>query len=197
MIAEVIQARQRALETIYFANEDEMLLTSQREADRVRTRKDQIRAASGVSDEAVLDELVALGLGPPGVAALALLPLVLVAWADGVLEAAERAAVQAAARAEGLDRQPEAQALLAAWLRIPPAPNVARAWRHYAAAVAAGLTEAGRARLRQETVGRARQVARAAGGFLGLAGTVSRSEARVLAELDLAFAPPPAGGAPG
>jgi hypothetical protein len=188
MIEQAIQAKERSLENIFFARQDEILLARMREADLLRSRREAISAASGLTDEAVLDELVALGLGPPGVAALALVPLVLVAWADRVLESAEREAVQAAARQAGLDRQPEAQELLDAWLQAPPGKDIAEAWRHYAGAVASRLTGEARATLLQATIGRAREVARAAGGFLGLAGTVSRSEERVLAELERAFA---------
>ena len=42
-------------------------------------------------------------------------------------------------------------------------------------------------RLRDEVLGRARQVAKEAGGFLGLGSKVSADEERVLAELEKAF----------
>jgi hypothetical protein len=114
--------------------------------------------------------------------------MVLVAWADGALDPKEKAAVQEAAREAGIDREAEARALLESWLTAPPKAELAEAWRGYVRAVAAGLAPEGRAALRRETIGRARRVAEAAGGFLGLGNKVSEAEERVLARLDEAFA---------
>lgn len=180
----VLHSRQKALEEAFFAQQQDILLRNLREADRLKSRKDAIAAALGLKDEALLDRLVALDLGPQSAAALALVPLVLVAWADGTLDPAEKAAVQRAAREAGLDGQPEAMALLDHWLTAAPPPHLRDAWRGYAQAIAAGLPPESRQTLARNTLGRARQVAEAAGGFLGLGRRVSDAEARVLAELE-------------
>ncbi|MGG5808979.1 hypothetical protein [Falsiroseomonas sp. CW058] len=187
MQGDVIQTIERSLENAFFRAQDEALLEGLREAERTRTLKQAIRDASGIADEAVLDHFVALRLGPQGVAALAVVPLVLVAWADGALDAKEKAALRDAARDSGLDAQPEARALLEGWLAAPPGRDMEEAWRDYVKAVAAGLAPEARAALRDETIGRARRVAEAAGGFLGLGRKVSEAEARVLARLGQAF----------
>lgn len=187
MVHSVIEDRGRVLENAFFAHQDDMLLKRLREADRIASRKQALAAASGVTDDAVLAHWVDLDLSPQALVALALVPLVLVAWADGALDASEKAALRDAAHATGLDRQPEAAALLDGWLAAPPGTQMAEAWREYIRALAPTMTAEARAALRQETLGRARRVAEAAGGFLGLGSKVSEAEHRVLAGLEHAF----------
>jgi hypothetical protein len=184
----VLGDRERALEDAFFARQERELLEKLRDADRTRSHAEAIAAASGIRDEAVLRQITALGLGAETVAALALVPLALVAWADGSLDSKERAAVMDAAREGGVASGSEAARLLDTWLATPPGAELKAAWRGYAAALSANLDDAARATLRRETVGRARRVAEAAGGVLGLGRKVSEAEERVLNELDAAFA---------
>ena len=137
----VLQDRERALENAFFARQEQALLEKLREGERSKSRKEAIAAASGIQDDAVLDKITALGLGPETVAALALVPLALVAWADGSLDARERAAVMEAARDAGVTANGEAARLLDTWLAAPPGADLKAAWRGYAAALAAGLDE--------------------------------------------------------
>ncbi|PWS34104.1 hypothetical protein DFH01_26095 [Falsiroseomonas bella] len=180
----ILKGRERALEDAFFAQQEEALLKRLRDADRNRSRKDAIAAALPIQDEALLDRLVALELGPQSVAALALAPLVFVAWADGTLEPAEKEAVLRAAREAGVDKQPEAMALLDHWLKTKPSPQLLDAWRGYAHAIVSALPPESRATMAQKTIGRARTVAQAAGGFLGLSSRISDAEKHVLAELE-------------
>ncbi|WP_237216324.1 hypothetical protein, partial [Falsiroseomonas oryziterrae] len=129
MSAGILEERGRVLEDAFFARQDEALLERLRERDRVAERKQAMARASGITDEGVLDHWVALNLAPAAVAALAWVPLVLVAWADGTLDAAERQAVRDAAAAAGLAGHAEAMALLDAWLATPPGRAIEDAWR--------------------------------------------------------------------
>lgn len=183
----ILQERERALENVFFAQQDRLLLARLREADANRSRVASLAAASGITDEHLLGQMVALGLGPGSMAALALAPLVLVAWADGALDPRERDLVRDAARQAGLDGEAEAGPVLEAWLSRPPAPELLATWRGYLRAVAAGLGEAARAAMRRETTARARRVAEAAGGTPLLGWSVSEAEARMLAEIEAAF----------
>lgn len=183
----VVENLGRTLENAFFARQDEEALERLRAAARQKSQREALSAASGITDAAVLDHLIELNIEPRTVAALSLVPLVLVAWADGSLDARERAAVLDAAHEAGLDRQAEAAALLEGWLASPPGRPIAAAWHEYVCALAAAATPAARGALQRETLGRARRVAEAAGGFLGLGKRVSDAEAKVLAELERAF----------
>jgi hypothetical protein len=177
----------RALEEAFFARQNEEALARLRRAEQDASRRQGMAAATGIADEALLDRWLALDLGPRTVAALALVPFVLVAWADGSLDAKERAALRDAAEESGFDLTSEAADLLRAWTDAPPPRSMEGAWHDYVHALTRPMDAAAREALHQQTLGRARRIAEAAGGFLGLGQRVSAAEAAVLARLDRAF----------
>jgi uncharacterized tellurite resistance protein B-like protein len=183
----ILRERERALENVFFARQDEMLLQRMREADRTRSRKAAIAAATGITEDAVLDRLVALGLDTTTLSALAMTPLVLAAWADGAPSAKERDALRMAAREAGVADGTEAAALLEGWLAKPPAQDVAEAWRAYVQALTRRMDEAARAALRRDTLDRTRRVIESRGGLLGLGRQLSAAEERALTEMARAF----------
>jgi hypothetical protein len=185
---EFLGERKRALEEAFFARENERLRQRLIDADTDRSRKAALAAASGITDEKVLDRLAGLGLGTDTLAALALVPLVAVAWADGSIDRTERAAVLDAAKQAGIGGQGAGQELLDRWLGERPPAALLDAWMDYTRAICAGLGTSERAALRDELLGRARRVAEATGGFLGLSSPISDAEAAVLAKLEGAFA---------
>lgn len=79
-------------------------------------------------------------------AALALAPLVEVAWADGVVTPAERQGVLEAARAIGVDQNSEfCRSTLRRWLHSPPPTEALAEWRRLLApTLAASLARAAR-----------------------------------------------------
>lgn len=179
-----LKGRERALEEAFFAQQEEALLRRMREADKSRSRKEAIAAVLPITDDALLDRLVELGLGPQSAAALGLAPLVFVAWADGAIDPSERAAVLRAARAAGLEHEQEVLALLEYWLQTAPSPRLRQVWQDYTLAIMTALPAESRQDLARRTLDRARAVAEAAGGFLGLSSRISDAERRVLAELE-------------
>jgi hypothetical protein len=143
--------------------------------------------ASGLADPALLARLAGLGIRAETLAALTLIPLVEVAWADGKMDAREKAAVLSGAESTGIDAGNPSHGLLRLWLDDPPAPDLVAVWREFIAAVCRELTPDERKRLRSKVVDRARRVAEAAGGILGLGSHVSAEEEAVLADLGRAF----------
>ena len=141
-------------------------------------------AASAQKDASALEQLRAIGVCAESMDALALAPLVAVAWADGAIAVREREAIREAARAEGLS--PAARALLEVWLEAPPDPRLLSVWESHLAASVAGAPAERRHELRERLRSRALGVARAAGGFLGI-GRVSNGESLVLARIERAF----------
>jgi hypothetical protein len=95
-----------------------------------------------------------------------------------VLDAAEQAGTRAGS---------DAHKLLEGWLKEPPPPAVREAWVKYVQALIATLSSDDTALLKREVLGRARTVAEAAGGFLGVGAKVSRTEADALKRLEDAF----------
>lgn len=184
--AQILSDRKKALEEQFFAQQERELRERVRREAAEKERRQALAEASGIHDGAVLDRLAALDLDGGTVAALGLVPLVEVAWADGTLHERERTAVLRAAEEAGVSPGTAAHDLLESWLTHRPGPELLHAWTDYTQALAASLSEAEREGLRHELLDRARKVAEAAGGILGL-GKVSDAEKAMIGELEKAL----------
>ena len=187
MSEQALGDRGRALEDAFFAQQNEALRQRLRDAGSAQERKAAFAAASGITDAAVLDRLAALNIGSDTLAALSLVPVVMVAWADGGIDDKERAAALYAAAEAGLDRQGASYQLLEQWLAKRPSPDLLATWKDYMRAVSAGMGAKAKETLRSQLLGRARGVAEAAGGFMGLGNKVSAAEQAVLDDLAAAI----------
>ncbi len=179
----------RELEDSFFLQEDRLLIERLKALRKMEETREALAQASGIRDAQVLQRLVELGVRPESVAPLALVPVVEVAWADGKVDARERQAVLQAAEARGIRAGAIEHELLESWLARRPRPQLLEAWQHYVAGLLPELTPAQREGLRDELLGRARAVAEASGGFLGLGNKVSPQEAAVLDRMAQAFSP--------
>jgi hypothetical protein len=187
MADRILDERRNALEEAFFQKENERLRARiQAEREREAARK-ALAGEAGITDASLLDRLVELGIRVDTVEALVLVPLVTVAWADGKMDAGEREAVMRGAEASGFAPGSPGYALLEAWTRERPPAELMDSWRSYIAALVKELSADQRWALEERIVERARAVARASGGFLGLS-KVSKEEEEVLAELEKAFA---------
>ena len=182
----VFDDRAKALEDRFFADQDAALV-QQMQVDLVGDdRRAGLAAASGLTDEATLKAIDELGVKPETLAALQLIPLVAVAWADGQIQTAERNAILAAAEDCGIGGSPAARKLLVSWLDRNPGSELVDAWKGYAAAMLASLTPEAADVMRRRMLAGARDVATAAGGFLGI-GSISDEEKAVLDDLSAAI----------
>ena len=187
MSDEFLGDRKKALEESFFAKENERLLERMRDEKAKLAAKDALAEASRIQDDAVLDRLVELEIGPDTWTALSLIPLVEVAWADGRMDPREREAILRGATETGIPEGSWSYRLLRIWTVDPPAPELFEVWEEFIGSLAAKLGTEERAEFRRKLVGRSREVAEAAAGLLGTGPRVSESEARVLRRLDEAF----------
>jgi hypothetical protein len=182
-----LEDRAKALEDQFFEKENQKKLEAMRAQEAAKTTREDLRKASGMTDDAVLDKLIALGLKTNTIAALSLVPLIEVAWADGEIQDNERNAILQGAHGKGLEQGSDGYELLQSWLRKRPAPTLAEAWEAYIKALTSQLNDEQNKLLKNQIVGFAKMVAASAGGFLGI-GKVSSEEEKVLARIDAAFA---------
>src|SRR5687767_8210058 len=90
------------LEDEFFRREDQRLIARLRELREAETARETLSKATGITNAAVLDELLAMKIQPEIIAALRVVPLVEVAWADGSLDEKERKAVLSGAQEAGI-----------------------------------------------------------------------------------------------
>lgn len=181
---EILRDRGRSLEDEFFRREDQRLMQRLSELRATEATREALRSASGITEPAILAQLMELGIRAETVAALSIVPLVEVAWADGALDAKERRAVVERA---GVPRDSAAGVLLEAWLDRRPDPRLLVAWTHLVQAMSERLGPDGAARLKTDLLERARAVAAAAGGLLGVGSRISAPEAAMLVRLEAAF----------
>ncbi len=175
------------LEEKFFAERDRELLQALREEAASKERKKALADASGIADDALLDQLDELDLHGETLAALSLVPLIAVAWADGNVDVKERRAVLDAAEQKGIEKELPAYQLLERWLARKPDDKLMAVWKGYVATLSQKLSEPAKKALKEDLLGRARSVAEAAGGLLGFGNKVSKSEEAVLDDLEQAF----------
>jgi hypothetical protein len=179
-----------SLEEEFFRREDQHLLARLRGLREAQTARETLSQATGITNAAVLDKLLALKIQPEIVAALRIVPLVEVAWADGSLDEKERKAVLSGAQEAGIPADSAAYALLDAWLKRKPEPHLLAAWTALVQGMIASLPEAEVKELQASLMERVRSVAGASGGMLGLGSKISKQEAAVLEKLSKSFERP-------
>jgi hypothetical protein len=147
---------------------------------------------SGITDDAVLEQLVAHNIQADTLAAFSLVPIIEVAWADGEIQPTERALLIRAIEETGIPKESISFRLLSQWIETRPEPKLMKLWARYTQALMAEMPPEVRESLKQTILAHARSVAQAAGGFLGLGRTSSREE-KVLKVLEKAFRLPAQG----
>jgi len=179
---------QRILIDSIFHEQDQELRKAFRQRMEKMERREQLSHVSGIRDEAVLDRFIELDIGPEALAALEVVPLVFVAWADGNVQAGEREVIFALAKAAGIEPQDGRYPLLEHWLKRRPGAAMLDAWKHYVKELCRNLDRQGVEELRHELLDRAGKVAQAAGGFLGFGDKMSPAERSMLRDLEQTFA---------
>src|SRR6476620_6063388 len=119
-----LEERGRALENQFYEKQDQEKLAAMKSKLDAQQSKEDLRKASGMSDDAVLDKLVALGLRANTIAALSLVPLIQVAWADGTIQDNERTAILQGAHGKGLEQGTDGYELLQTWLAKKPSSDL-------------------------------------------------------------------------
>jgi hypothetical protein len=178
-----LKKQAKDLEETFFAQENERLLRELRAKAKVEEKRKAFSSVVKTKDPAVIDHLIELGVGPESVLAVELVPLAAVSWADGQLEDKERNAILKAASERGVEPGSANFTMLEVWLREKPSERLVDAWKKYARGIWEQLTDHERVLMREGIMGMAREIAEAAGGFLGVR-SISPQERALLEELE-------------
>ena len=175
------------LEERFFAEQNARLLEKLREEAKDKERRNALREALHVEDEKILDALIELDLYPETAVAFGLVPLIEVAWADFEVQRKEREAILEAAEARGIEAGTTTHELLESWLDRKPDADLLETWKSYVKVLVAGMDATQRQTFRDGVLAQAKDVARQAGGILGLGQKISKDEEKMIRELEAAF----------
>jgi hypothetical protein len=181
-----LKAKAKALEDSFFAKENERILQELRAASVREEKKKEFRKYLDIDNDEIINALVDLDVEPETLVAFSLVPLVEVAWADGEIQPKERDAIIKAAVERGVEEGSPTCDLLRNWLQTRPDARLLEVWKSYIEELKESLGERSKEYLRSSTLGRARAIAEAAGGFLGVA-SISAAEKKMLEELEWSF----------
>ncbi len=183
---DIISKRAAALENQFFASVDEKLTEALRAELEKATATNELAKLTGVADEKVLGALVDAGVSPSTFPALRLFPLVAVAWADGMLDAAERDKVMEASTKHCVHTDSPSGKILAAWLATEPPAELFSAWEQFARALVKELAPVDALALKTGILAEVHEVAEASGGVLGWA-AISKGEHAVESRIKAAL----------
>ena len=172
----------RDLEEAFFAEHHARLLEKLRKKAKHEERREMLRRVVLIEDTAFLDRLIALGIGPERALVLRLIPLIFVAWADGHMDDREREAILTAATKQGLAADEMAREILGDWLERKPDARIFQMWKDYVRKLWDCFTDDEQAQMRKNCIEATLDVAKAAGGILGVA-KISAAERKVLDEI--------------
>jgi hypothetical protein len=184
---EILRERGRSLEDEFFRREDARLKEKLRESAQREGAREALARASGIQNPEILERLMRLEVRPETVTALSLVPLVEVAWADGSLDDNERRVLLERAGTSGLAPGSPERTLLEEWLTRKPDPKLLTAWSHLVQGLCQQMSREEVAVFKAGLLERARAVAGASGGLLGMGSKVSGAEADIIKRLESAF----------
>ena len=179
-------ANTQSLEQAFFRKRDADLIAEMRRRENEQTRKKMLTEISGITNEDVLQQLIAQDIHAEKLAAFLLIPILEVAWADGEVDPAERNVVFHAIEEAGILRGSVALRLTEQWLERRPDPRLMKIWTTYTRELMGQMTPEARKCVKQTVLEHARAVAEASGGVLGF-GRLSSDEKAVLHDLEEAF----------
>ncbi len=184
---DALKERGRSLEEMFFKQRDAELIAQRKKLAEMSQTRESLAQISGIKNPQVLDKLIESGITASTLASLSLLPLVEVAWADGQLSEPEKKAVLTAAAKGGLTQGSVNYQLLENWLKERPAAKLLDAWVHYIRGLRDVLNPQELRGVKSDLLSRARAVAEAAGGFMGVS-KISPEEQAVFKKMEDAFA---------
>jgi hypothetical protein len=182
-----LEKRGRVLEDEFFRRVDDELTQQLKQKMTQEEKKASLRSVIGWADDELLENLIKTGITAETLVAMALVPMVQVAWADRQMAEAEKEAILKASE-EHCPPESMGWQLLERWLNERPPKSLFETWKQYATMLVSSLTESQQEQLRHRVLQRTRSVAEAAGGFLGLM-KVSAVEEQVLEEIEAALTP--------
>lgn len=178
MSTEAFEERGHSLEEDYFRRMERQQLEALRLREQLARERELLAEATGIRNDALLEELRALGYTPQTTPLLELVPLVEMAWAEGSVQGRERKMIFDTARGRGIGSESEAFKQLGEWLEHRPSNDFFARSLELCNAVLRRLPAGERDVRRQSLLADVYKIADAAGGlgFINIGPRVCREE---------------------
>ena len=167
----------RRLEDQFFFEQDKIMKEQLAKLKKEEESAEALSKVSGITDKAVLKELVSHNIRPETLAALCCIPIIEVVWADGKVDEKEAEAVLKAAKKNGLSGD---HLVLREWLHKKPGAHFMDIWEKYMKGLAKEISKEAMDAMKTEVLMHAKAVAEASGAFMGLISPISADEKKVL-----------------
>jgi hypothetical protein len=143
----------------------------------------ELSQETGIEDREILEKLLRFDISADNVAALSLVPLFFLGWADGDLDQREDEYIHDYIRKAGISLSGMNLKLISHWFNVPPAREYLDAWSLYMQGKLQSADARTRASMKDEFFSHFERLASVSSGFLGLGPRISRAEGRQLARL--------------
>jgi hypothetical protein len=124
----IFEERGRALEEAFFQKKERELIKNWQKSHEKATHLDSLRNISGIKDDSLLTKMIEIGVTEETWAALNIIPLVEMAWIDGILDPKKRETLLSAMKENGLTESHPAYQLLESWLGRKPDAVLFETW---------------------------------------------------------------------
>ncbi|HBJ33270.1 MAG TPA: hypothetical protein DDZ51_00615 [Planctomycetaceae bacterium] len=172
----------QALGEYFFYRMDQQLSSALKTQQQLDAQRETLANAIGSNDRELIDNLVNAGFEESNFEAIQLLPCVAVAWADGFVLPGEVEALRQASEVFGIAAGSAAEAVCRSWLAQRPDDSLFQLWAQYIRSTSVLQTPFLRRAMAREIIEHAELVAKAAGGFFGIA-AISQEERQVLSHV--------------
>jgi hypothetical protein len=186
MSQDIFGKRGKYFEEEFFRKKDFDLLEKLKGVFQKKMDKEDLRQASGVTNEQLLDRMVEIQLKGEMMTAFQLYPLVEIAWADGDLSESEARSVLAAGEEHGIRPGTKPYEMLDQRLHKGPDPEVRKIWFLYAEELRKNLTPRELEIFRDDLLARARAVVASTGHLERLLVDVG-GERRIMSAIEKAL----------
>ncbi len=185
-MSDPIEKQGQALENQFFAKVDQQLIEKLRKENAAKEQMAALKEVLPISDDAVLKSLIDLGVTAEKAAALRIVPIIMVAWADGSVDESERLLVLRAAEQCSIEPGSAAGQLLDHWLRSKPPSEILDDWCSYARELFRSMQKPEGEAFKKAVLSQIKDVARVSGGILGW-GAVTAGESRIIDRVEAAL----------
>jgi hypothetical protein len=175
---DIFAEREKALEDEFFYKKEKELIEKMRQRAESEAERKQMAEVTGVSDDAILQDLLEMGYNHETVKLLYLVPLLQVAWIDNITKR-EQELIYEVARLRGIELGSAAYQQLTQWLNRKPSEAFFQNTLRVVQAMLHALPSEKQQTIAYDLVSYCTQVAEVSGGLLGL-GSISSDEQSLL-----------------